>query len=464
MRIAAILERASHWLRPYALLFAPFVVIAALFATGNEIAVRRVAASRKESETLVKAMLASVQLATRMSHDVDLIRLQVDAHIFEKGPLEMERAERQIAAAREDLARASRAYDPIATSPGERVRWQDLQSEVAGLEAPLVQTLALSSANRDTEARETLGMLDERFSDIDADAAALIAINRAGAEDTLARVDALQRSSTARTRLLGLFGIVLSLGIGALTSNLLRRRQLRIEGYAAALEERNRDLDAFAGRVAHDSRGPLGTLTLAVSQVARRVPSETAVIAVLRRTVSRMDGILAGLLALSRSEPRPDAVCDPAEAAAGLKEDLALGSQEQAVDLRVAVEPARVRCFEPLLRQVLFNLADNAIKYRRTGVVASVEIEGHALDDAYELSVRDNGVGMSPEDARRAFEPFFRAQRVRERPGTGLGLSIVKRVIEGSGGAVTVDSRLGEGTTFRAKLPLASEAPPHAYA
>ena len=78
--------------------------------------------------------------------------------------------------------------------------------------------------------------------------------------------------------------------------------------------------------------------------------------------------------------------------------------------------------------------------------------------------MRDNGVGMSPEDARRVFEPFFRAQRVQERPGTGLGLSIVKRVIEGSGGAVTVDSRLGEGTTFRAKLPLAGEVPPEAPA
>jgi signal transduction histidine kinase len=64
---------------------------------------------------------------------------------------------------------------------------------------------------------------------------------------------------------------------------------------------------------------------------------------------------------------------------------------------------------------------------------------------------------MSYDEARQAFDPFFRALRVREQKGTGLGLSIVKRVIEASGGSVAVDSRLGQGTTFAVRLPLASD-------
>lgn len=63
---------------------------------------------------------------------------------------------------------------------------------------------------------------------------------------------------------------------------------------------------------------------------------------------------------------------------------------------------------------------------------------------------------MSMEDARRAFEPLFRALATRETPGTGLGLAIVERAVEASGGSISLTSRLGEGRTFALSLPLAS--------
>lgn len=418
---------------------------------------RQLRASREESQALVYNMLSSVELVTRMGRDVDRTRLLVDAHIFEKGTLEMANIEQRIGSARADFGTASREYGPLATLPGEATKWLQLQREVAGLDAPLEQALALSRENRDMDARQALAALDGQFSAIEDDSAALVAINRAGAEATLTHVEALQRLASSRMRMLGIVGMVLSLGIGAVTTRLLRRRQASIERYSARLEERNRDLDAFAGRVAHDLRGPLGAVTLGVQRIARLVPAETSTLAVLRRTLARMDAILGSLLALSRSENLPDAVCDPATAAAQVTADLAPRVQDEHVALRVEVEPARVRCMEPLLHQALFNLAENAIKYRRTDVPTAIAIEGRALEGAYELSVRDNGVGMSREDARRAFEPFFRAQGVQERPGSGLGLSIVKRVIESSGGTITVDSQLGRGTTFRTRLRLADQ-------
>ena len=457
-----MLKGALHRLGPLALFFAPFVVIAGLFAASDAVNMRQLTATREENLLLVRNMLASVELVTRMSREIDRTRLLVDAHIFEKGTVEMAGIEQQLASTGSDFATDRREYDPIATLPGEAATWQKLQREVAGLDAPLEQALALSRRNRDAEARQALLMLEPSFSAIDEDVTGLVSINRAGAEATVERVRALQHLSSTRTRTLGLLGIALSLGIGAVTTGLLRQRQARIERSSAILEERNRDLDAFAGRVAHDLRGPLGAVSLGVQRLARLAPAETAIVALLRRTLARMDAIVGGLLALSRSESAPDAVCDPAVAAADVTEDLAPRAQEEHVALRVEVEPARVRCLEPLLRQALFNLADNAMKYRRADIPAAVEIEGRALDDTYELSVRDNGTGMSPEDARRAFDPFFRAQRAQNHPGTGLGLSIVKRVIEGSGGTITVDSHLGRGTTFRTRLLLADEAPSHA--
>jgi signal transduction histidine kinase len=102
----------------------------------------------------------------------------------------------------------------------------------------------------------------------------------------------------------------------------------------------------------------------------------------------------------------------------------------------------------------LWNLGENAVKYRRPEVQLLVQIRGRATPNAYELSVSDNGMGMSPSVARQAFQPFFRGKQTASTPGTGLGLSVVKRVIEASGGTVSIDSEPGRGTTFKIQLPL----------
>jgi len=68
-----------------------------------------------------------------------------------------------------------------------------------------------------------------------------------------------------------------------------------------------------------------------------------------------------------------------------------------------------------------------------------------------------NGVGMSKDETERAFEPFYRSPRMRDRPGTGLGLSIVNRIAEASGGTLSLQSRLGAGSTFTVRLPLSHE-------
>jgi signal transduction histidine kinase len=113
-----------------------------------------------------------------------------------------------------------------------------------------------------------------------------------------------------------------------------------------------------------------------------------------------------------------------------------------------------VHCSEGLLRQVVWNLTDNAMKYRRGGVTLRIEISGRSLDHRYDLSVRDNGVGLSPDETARVFDPFYRGAGSKGEPGTGLGLSIVKRAVEASGGTVWVTSEPGNGSTFVARLPL----------
>jgi signal transduction histidine kinase len=224
------------------------------------------------------------------------------------------------------------------------------------------------------------------------------------------------------------------------------------------LEERNRDLDAFAGRVAHDLRGPLTTISLTASRLSERAQEE-GTSAVLKRGVRQMEHLIQDLLTLSSIDAQlPSTVCETAQVASSVAEELKPQVKSAAGLIHVEVEPATVHCSPGLLRQVLWNLGENAIKYRRPDVQLEIEIQGRAKGRVYEFIVSDNGSGMPLQEARRAFEPFFRGEHGRSMPGTGLGLSIVKRVIEASGGSVSIDSEPGRGTTFDINLPLGRAA------
>jgi signal transduction histidine kinase len=150
-----------------------------------------------------------------------------------------------------------------------------------------------------------------------------------------------------------------------------------------------------------------------------------------------------------------DSTFDPAAIAAQVREDFERRVEKDHGVLRVDVRPARARGSTGLLRQVLGNLTENALKYRRPNVAPAIDITGAVSEGEYVLRVADNGMGMSAEEAGHAFEPLYRAPMARKIPGTGLGLSIVKRVVEASGGTISIDSRLGDGTAVEIHLPLA---------
>ena len=117
--------------------------------------------------------------------------------------------------------------------------------------------------------------------------------------------------------------------------------------------------------------------------------------------------------------------------------------------------PLAVRADARALDHLLGNLVDNALKYCPSG--ATVRVSAQAKEGQVQASVADDGPGIPPEHLPRLFERFYRvdAGRSRELGGTGLGLSIVKHLAEAMGGTVTVDSRVGAGTTFTFTLPRA---------
>ncbi len=115
----------------------------------------------------------------------------------------------------------------------------------------------------------------------------------------------------------------------------------------------------------------------------------------------------------------------------------------------------RVRVDSQRLKQVLLNLISNAIKYNREGGSVAIEFVPDGADHL-RITITDTGAGMSPEDLRALFNPFERLNAAATGvEGTGLGLVVCKRLVEAMEGEIGVESRLGEGSTFWIRLPLA---------
>jgi len=223
-----------------------------------------------------------------------------------------------------------------------------------------------------------------------------------------------------------------------------------------ALERQGR----FTGDASHQLRTPLAGL-LSLVEVIRRRPRAAEeyeqTLDQVHREATRLRQIVDALLFLARSE-------DEAAAPEGEPIDLTRWTATQlrrwsahprAADIRhdPSDQPVWVRAHPSLLGQVLENLVDNAIKYSDPGTPILISERRDA--DVSRLTVTDRGCGLSTEEARSVFEPFYRSPRSRQtgRPGSGLGLAIAQRILTALGGSITVESLPGLGSRFILQLP-----------
>jgi signal transduction histidine kinase len=437
------------------ILHSVFAVLIVGFVLINVVAFSTLDTLRSANRLLVRNTVTRTECVDKLRHDTDQMRLLTDMHIMETNSDDMMRLEARIHELDAAFMDTARVCEPPGGLPAEHAAWASLRAQAAALAPQLREILDLSRRNQNDQARLAIFPLERRFDDLAAAIDAVVHINQEDAERTLLQLEDRRRTFQLHIGSITLGGTLLAL-YAVWVTRAVGRKGAQLARALARLEERNYELDAFASRVAHDLRGPLNTLVLASSRLWARVPQEQATLAILRRGLTQMDELIGDLLSLSRIDADLTG-CASSTAAATAAVEAELGPQVASAGgvLRCQVEPAQVRCPESLLRQVLWNLGENAVKYRRPEEPLQLTVRGTGIGDSYELRVSDNGLGMNAEEAARAFEPFFRGQDIRGTPGSGLGLSIVRRVVSACGGSVSIESEPGRGSTFVVRLPRA---------
>ena len=232
---------------------------------------------------------------------------------------------------------------------------------------------------------------------------------------------------------------------------------------AEAADRSRRDL---VMNVSHELRNPLATIrahvdTLQGDDAGEPSPDERQrYLKVLGRETDRLAALVEELLSLASAESGDlhleMAPVSAAAVATQVHDAMApLAQRERHIKLLCSVEPEP----EPVLAdrgrlvQVLMNLVRNAITHTPDGGLVSIEVAG-LPEGAVEMRVSDTGPGISPEDAGRIFDRFYRvdSSRARATGGFGLGLAIAREMVEAMGGRIRVDSVVGQGSRFTVTL------------
>jgi signal transduction histidine kinase len=234
----------------------------------------------------------------------------------------------------------------------------------------------------------------------------------------------------------------------------------------ARLERSFAEVRRFTADASHELRTPLAAIRSEAEVALGRgglAEEQRQLLGSILEECARLARLTDQLLTLAREDAGtagpPREPLDLTALATSAAETMRALAEVGGVRLRVASDgPVRAWGDAARLRQVFFNLIDNAVKYTPEGgeVVVRVEAQGGLAV----ATVRDTGEGIAPEHLPRVFDRFYRADkaRTRERGGTGLGLSIAQSVVAAHGGRIELESAPGRGTTARVVLPQEPDA------
>ena len=230
--------------------------------------------------------------------------------------------------------------------------------------------------------------------------------------------------------------------------------------------EADRAKTEFVSMVSHELRTPMTSIKgyadlLLMGAAGKLMEEQRRFLSIIKKNTDRLAMLVNDLLDLSRIESGRVALSPEMVRVEGIIAQIVAAMEGRAGDKGLTLRSdvpytlPEIMADPDRVAQILTNLVENACLYTPTG--GEIVVSARVYSDEVHISVRDTGIGIAPEDQRKVFDRFFRAEHplVQETPGTGLGLSIVKSLVEMHGGRVWVESRLGKGSTFTFTLPTA---------
>ena len=256
---------------------------------------------------------------------------------------------------------------------------------------------------------------------------------------------------------------VIFLDIGLTLDAYFKQSTVDLEKALEMLWRTNAELKQFAQLASHDLKTPLATVSNICEEILDEYQSEmpgdsSEQITSARQTVLNMSAAINELLsATEKLTLDPDDILEIVDsnlAVNSVLERLKTGAVQKGITIEVQKGLPRLMAHEVFLKEVLFNLISNAIKYidKKVGeVIIRSEIEeGEGI-----LIVEDNGPGIPHENLTQIFSPFKRLNQHHSIPGSGLGLYYSRYLVEKQGGRIWANSELGQGSQFYIAIPLA---------
>lgn len=237
----------------------------------------------------------------------------------------------------------------------------------------------------------------------------------------------------------------------------------RLEQERKYLLELEQLKDNFVSLISHDLKTPIAKIQAICDRMITQYPGDqiSQDLTFLRKESSELHRYIQSILQITRVESRDFKLnkisSDINDLIEKVIDQLTPLAKAKDIEIQTHLEPLfLIEVDSILIREVILNLVENAIKY--TPVGGSILVRAHEVGDDVLVEVEDSGIGISDEEQKKIFEKFYRSKSSETTAkGSGLGLYLVKYFIELHGGQVMIDSRLGHGTRVGFSLPVSSE-------
>ena len=203
----------------------------------------------------------------------------------------------------------------------------------------------------------------------------------------------------------------------------------------------------LAAGIAHEIRNPLAGISGSIQLLSSETQNQDdlKLMKIIHKEIDRLNNLITEFLDYSKPEKRPDQKIDLALVVNEVVQNIKLSNQTpQNLSLILQINSGLILGFADKLKQAFLNIMMNAIQAMSTVAQPILKINLEAYEEYVQLTIEDNGCGMSLETQKRIFEPFY----TTKNKGTGLGLAITHKVLDSHQVKMKIESELGQGTKF----------------